>query len=108
MKTIFLIHFYSLPYAFYEAGILLSVLCLGVSGVFSLFCMNWVLEVLARAEGVTSSLSMNSSEPPVPNHQITFRKFDFTSVFELFVGYKGDFSILHGFKIALLISCKRS
>ncbi len=85
-------------------------------------CVNWVLEVLARTEGVVSykernaligkEHSTNTNEqdnidnPLIPHNQsqqqqqhrgddtldnrITYRKFDFTAIFEIFAGMKGN------------------
>jgi len=80
---------FGLPFAFYSSGILLGIICLSVSGFFSIMSINWVLEVLARTEGIVTAEKQNS----FPVNQITWRKFDFTEIFELFGGSKGKATV---------------
>jgi len=81
---------FGLPYAFYSSGLLLGLVCLSVSGFFSIICINWVLEVLARTEGITKlEASSTDRTKSRPEHEITWRKFDFTQVFELYAGTPG-------------------
>eukprot|EP01114_Cavostelium_apophysatum_P016316 TRINITY_DN4610_c0_g1_i1.p1 TRINITY_DN4610_c0_g1~~TRINITY_DN4610_c0_g1_i1.p1 ORF type:complete len:496 (+),score=54.06 TRINITY_DN4610_c0_g1_i1:130-1617(+) len=85
---------FSLPYGFYNSGFGLATLCLITSGIFSLFCAYWVLEVLARTEGIHSTVydiqdSTGLSEERKPHNHVTFRKFDFTKMFETYYGLKG-------------------
>lgn len=69
----------------------------------SLLCAYWVLEGLARSEGIQSSVydhqenseqepilpDIQGSEEKMPIHQVTFRKFDFTRMFHIYFGLKG-------------------
>jgi len=85
---------FSLPYGFYSSGIVLATICLVISGIFSLLCAWWVLEVLARTEGITTSVydlknNTSFSEEHHPTNEVTFRKFDFTRMFDTYYGLKG-------------------
>ena len=88
----FIIH--SLPFGFYSSGILLATVCLLISGALSLVCAYWVLEVLARTEGITSAVydiqgQSNFIEGTSPVNEVTFRKFDFTRLFATYYGTPG-------------------
>eukprot|EP01116_Phalansterium_solitarium_P023285 TRINITY_DN8089_c0_g1_i2.p1 TRINITY_DN8089_c0_g1~~TRINITY_DN8089_c0_g1_i2.p1 ORF type:complete len:549 (-),score=173.15 TRINITY_DN8089_c0_g1_i2:427-2073(-) len=43
---------FSLPFAFYESGLVLGIVCTLVGGFFSLCCLNWMFEALSRTEGL--------------------------------------------------------
>eukprot|EP01118_Nematostelium_gracile_P009667 TRINITY_DN3269_c0_g2_i2.p1 TRINITY_DN3269_c0_g2~~TRINITY_DN3269_c0_g2_i2.p1 ORF type:complete len:486 (-),score=108.49 TRINITY_DN3269_c0_g2_i2:80-1537(-) len=77
---------FSLPHAFSSSGVLLGIILLLVGGIFSTICINFVLEVMARAEGVTA---IKENRELKPNHEITWRRFDFTVLCEIFGGLKG-------------------
>uniref|UniRef100_A0AAV1UWX3 Amino acid transporter transmembrane domain-containing protein n=1 Tax=Peronospora matthiolae TaxID=2874970 RepID=A0AAV1UWX3_9STRA len=79
---------FGLPYAFMEAGIGLSLTLLVVGVLGSLITMNYTLESLARAEGVCAATGGG-----VPRHQITYRKFDFATIAEMFVGRMGKVAV---------------
>ncbi|GLE00944.1 hypothetical protein PINS_up009741 [Pythium insidiosum] len=75
---------FGLPYAFKEAGIVLSLslMLIGVAG--AVITMNYTLESLARAEGVCAATRGGG-----PLHHLTYRKFDFATVGEMFAGKIG-------------------
>ncbi|RLN92828.1 hypothetical protein BBJ28_00011740 [Nothophytophthora sp. Chile5] len=79
---------FGLPYAFMQAGVGLSLgfMILGVFG--ALITMNYTLESLARAEGVCAATGGG-----VPRHQITYRKFEFATIAEMFVGRVGKAAV---------------
>ncbi|CAH0478299.1 unnamed protein product [Peronospora belbahrii] len=79
---------FGLPYAFMEAGIGLSLILMIAGVVGSLITMNYTLESLARAEGVCEATSTG-----VPCHQITYRKFEFATIAEMFVGRLGKAAV---------------
>jgi amino acid permease len=78
---------FNLPYAFYNAGIVLSVVLLVISAFFSWLCLVWFLEVSARAEGICAYREQQSSSDPI--HQIGWRKFELTHLCNDFFGFKG-------------------
>lgn len=80
---------FGLPYAFSKAGLVLTSLFLIVGGIIAMFSMNYTLESLARAEGVTSSKELAVSHLPEPKHGMTYRKFDFCTVADIFTGSRG-------------------
>jgi len=80
---------FGLPFAFYSSGLVLGVLCLSLSAFLCLLCLRWVLESLARAEGITAAHTRGVQGERLPIHRITFRKFDFTALFDMFAGWKG-------------------
>lgn len=75
---------FGLPFAFSQAGLALSTALLVAGAAGSLVTMNYTLEALARAEGVSSAALSGA-----PRHQLTFRKFEFATVGELFAGPAG-------------------
>lgn len=79
---------FGLPYAFMEGGIVLAVTLMIVGVLGSMISMNYTLESLARAEGVCASKSGGA-----PRHQITYRKFEFATVAEMFVGRLGKVAV---------------
>ncbi|CAI5720812.1 unnamed protein product [Peronospora effusa] len=79
---------FGLPYAFMEAGIGLALTLMIVGVLGSLITMNYTLESLARAEGVCAATSGG-----VPRHQITYRKFEFATIAEMFVGRLGKAAV---------------
>lgn len=79
---------FGLPYAFMEAGIGLSLTLMIVGVIGSLLTMNYTLESLARAEGVCAATGGG-----VPRHQITYRKFEFATIAEMFVGRWGKAAV---------------
>ncbi len=81
----------SLPFAFLKSGFLLGIICLSCAAMFSLQCTSYVLEVTARANGITDGAKKKNVSNAVPDNRITFRKYDFTSLFEMFTGLPGKF-----------------
>ncbi|KAE9021208.1 hypothetical protein PR003_g12487 [Phytophthora rubi] len=79
---------FGLPYAFMEAGIGLSLTLMIVGVIGSLLTMNYTLESLARAEGVCAATGGGA-----PRHQITYRKFEFATIAEMFVGRVGKAAV---------------
>lgn len=79
---------FGLPYAFMEAGIVLtsSLLVVGVLG--ALVTMNYTLESLARAEGVCAA-----TRGGAPLHHLTYRKFDFATIGDMFAGKFGKLTV---------------
>ncbi|TMW62153.1 hypothetical protein Poli38472_009646 [Pythium oligandrum] len=79
---------FGLPYAFKEAGIFLSLslMLVGVAG--AVITMNYTLESLARAEGVCAATRGGG-----PLHQLTYRKFDFATIGEMFAGKFGTIAV---------------
>lgn len=75
---------FGLPYAFKEAGIVLSLLLMLVGVAGAVITMNYTLESLARAEGVCAATRGGG-----PLHQLTYRKFDFAMIGEMFAGKLG-------------------
>ena len=97
---------FGLPYAFTQAGLVLTSGVLLVGGLFATLAMNYTLEFMARAEGKSarqrvaavsrlshyrlSTLGLASCRPgEMPQHRIGYRKFDFSKIGELFQGAKG-------------------
>jgi hypothetical protein len=88
---------FSLPYAFIQAGSLLSIISILVFGGVSTLCAVWVLEFMARTEGVIQHTEMSSrplrpsegySDDLPPKNQIGFRKLDFSLISQTFGGWK--------------------
>ncbi|KAK1930469.1 Transmembrane protein 104 [Phytophthora citrophthora] len=79
---------FGLPYAFMEGGIGLALALMIVGVLGSLITMNYTLESLARAEGVCAATGGG-----VPRHQITYRKFEFATIAEMFVGRWGKAAV---------------
>eukprot|EP01124_Arcella_intermedia_P020436 TRINITY_DN27910_c0_g1_i1.p1 TRINITY_DN27910_c0_g1~~TRINITY_DN27910_c0_g1_i1.p1 ORF type:complete len:509 (+),score=33.35 TRINITY_DN27910_c0_g1_i1:36-1529(+) len=77
---------FNLPFAFYNSGLVLAVVLLIISGFFSWMCLVWVLEICARAEGITAQKEHNLEQPI---HCISMRKFDFNELCHFFYGFKG-------------------
>ncbi|KAJ0408922.1 hypothetical protein ATCC90586_005959 [Pythium insidiosum] len=75
---------FGLPYAFKEAGIALSLTLMLVGVAGAVITMNYTLESLARAEGVCAATRGGG-----PLHHLTYRKFDFATVGEMFAGKVG-------------------
>ncbi|CCI41091.1 unnamed protein product [Albugo candida] len=78
---------FGLPYAFHTAGILLCSILLLIGLFGAIITMNYTLESLARAEGVFAATHGRG-----PLHRITYRKFDFTLVGEIFAGEFGKYT----------------
>uniref|UniRef100_K3X2M8 Amino acid transporter transmembrane domain-containing protein n=2 Tax=Globisporangium ultimum (strain ATCC 200006 / CBS 805.95 / DAOM BR144) TaxID=431595 RepID=K3X2M8_GLOUD len=79
---------FGLPYAFMEAGIVLTstMLIVGVFG--AIITMNYTLESLARAEGVCAA-----TRGGAPLHHLTYRKFDFATIGDMFAGKFGKITV---------------
>ena len=75
---------FGLPFAFMQAGIGLTAILLIVGCLGALVTMNYTLESLARAEGVCSATRGGG-----PLHRLTYRKFDFATIGEMFAGKCG-------------------
>ncbi|DBA00584.1 TPA: hypothetical protein N0F65_007713 [Lagenidium giganteum] len=75
---------FGLPFAFMQAGIVLTSSILVVGALGALVTMNYTLESLARAEGVCAATRGGG-----PLHRLTYRKFDFSMVGEMFAGKVG-------------------
>lgn len=75
---------FGLPYAFMQAGIGLTSALLVIGVLGALITMNYTLESLARAEGVCAATRGGS-----PLHRLTYRKFDFAIVGDMFAGKMG-------------------
>lgn len=75
---------FGLPYAFMKAGVWLTTALLLVGAAGSVVTMNYTLESLARAEGVCAA-----SHRGAPRHEMTFRKFEFATVGDMFAGRGG-------------------
>jgi amino acid permease len=79
---------FGLPYAFMEAGIVLTSVSLVLGVIGAVITMNYTLESLARAEGVCGATRGGG-----PLHRLTYRKFDFATVGEMFSGKMGKFTV---------------
>ncbi|KAI9982913.1 hypothetical protein PInf_006713 [Phytophthora infestans] len=79
---------FGLPYAFMEGGIVLALVLMIVGVLGSLLTMNYTLESLARAEGVCAATGGGA-----PRHEITYRKFEFATIAEMFVGRLGKAAV---------------
>nr|CCA14379.1 conserved hypothetical protein [Albugo laibachii Nc14] len=79
---------FGLPHAFHSAGILLCSILLLIGLFGAIITMNYTLESLARAEGVFAATHGRG-----PLHRITYRKFDFTLVGEIFAGEFGKYTV---------------
>ncbi|CEG37354.1 amino acid [Plasmopara halstedii] len=79
---------FGLPYAFMEGGIFLAFTLMIVGVLGSMITMNYTLESLARAEGVCAA-----TNGVAPKHQITYRKFEFATIAEMFVGNMGKVAV---------------
>ncbi|KAF1779632.1 Amino acid transporter, transmembrane domain [Phytophthora cactorum] len=79
---------FGLPYAFMEGGIVLALILMIVGVLGSLITMNYTLESLARAEGVCAATGGGA-----PRHRITYRKFEFATIAEMFVGRLGKAAV---------------
>lgn len=79
-----------MPYAFANAGLLLSTLCLIVSTLFGWMTLMWMIDSLARAEGI---LSCQEDKTSYPMHAIGWRKIDMTALAELFSGISGKITV---------------
>ncbi|TYZ68825.1 hypothetical protein PybrP1_011949 [[Pythium] brassicae (nom. inval.)] len=75
---------FGLPYAFKEAGVVLTSALLIVGVLGALVTMNYTLESLARAEGVCAA-----TRGGAPLHRLTYRKFDFATIGDMFAGKFG-------------------
>ena len=106
--------FLGLPFAFFHGGILAGLLTLAVIGTASRITANWVMEVTARAQ--VSSLSVSHTkcvlystarlqalnehkETPylnqLPNFRLTHeRKFEIVNLCEIFLGRWGKYIII--------------
>lgn len=84
---------FGLPYGFRSAGAILSCICMAISSFTAFVTVHYVLEVLARAEGVVSAEENRGEEmekfKEKPVHQLTWRKFEFTAMSEVFGGLRG-------------------
>jgi hypothetical protein len=90
---------FSLPYAFLRAGSLLSTLSILAFGAISTICAIWVLEYMARTEGVLqhteismrpitrASAGAHDDDLP-PKNAIGYRKLDFSLISQTFGGWK--------------------
>lgn len=79
---------FGLPYAFMEAGIVLTSSLLAVGVLGALVTMNYTLESLARAEGVCAA-----TRGGTPLHHLTYRKFDFATIGDMFAGKFGKLTV---------------
>ncbi|RHY00714.1 hypothetical protein DYB36_013047 [Aphanomyces astaci] len=73
---------FGLPFAFASAGISLTSLLLLLGTVGSLVTMNYTLEAMARAEG------LSSTHHPA-HHRLTYRRHNFSCIGHLFAGQTG-------------------
>lgn len=79
---------FGLPFAFKEAGIVLTASLLSIGVLGALVTMNYTLESLARAEGVCAA-----TRGGAPRHELTYRKFDFATIGEMFAGKFGKVTV---------------
>ena len=89
---------FGLPYAFKEAGLALTSFFLLAGLIMAILSINYTIETLARAEGITAAEEQEAllddnkslepqSSPPV--HCLSYRKFDFASLGFMFGGPTG-------------------
>ena len=88
---------FGLPYAFKEAGLVLTSVFLLMGVAMAILSNNYTIETLARAEGITAAeeqeallydkTSSKSQSPPI--HCLSYRKFDFASLGFMFGGPAG-------------------
>eukprot|EP00128_Syssomonas_multiformis_P015509 Colp12_sorted_trinity150504_noHs@28947 len=77
---------FGLPIAMTKAGLGFGIICLTVGGITATFCMNYLLEAMARAEGHTQAILTKSSTPV---NKVTYRKFDYGRMSKMFMGLWG-------------------
>lgn len=78
-----------LPYAFREAGLVLTTLFLLFGFVVSVVTMNYTLEVLARAQGMYEAGDGSDGKPVRhPQHVMKYRKWDFSTIAQNLSGEK--------------------
>eukprot|EP01098_Paradermamoeba_levis_P013307 TRINITY_DN6044_c0_g1_i1.p1 TRINITY_DN6044_c0_g1~~TRINITY_DN6044_c0_g1_i1.p1 ORF type:complete len:338 (-),score=78.88 TRINITY_DN6044_c0_g1_i1:514-1458(-) len=83
---------FGLPYSFKQAGIVLACICMAVSSFTAFITVHYVLEALARTEGVVSAEEdKDEIEREKPLNRITWRKFEFTTMSEVFGGQRGKY-----------------
>lgn len=79
---------FGLPFAFKEAGVVLTAALLVTGVLGALVTMNYTLESLARAEGVCAA-----TRGGAPLHRLTYRKFDFATIGDMFAGKLGKLTV---------------
>jgi len=90
---------FGLPYAFSKAGFGLNAFLLLFGGALATISANYTCEFLARSEGVTSFRPDQGNGKP--HHRITFRRFDFAMVAEIFTGIYGRMFV----QCAIVVNC---
>src|SRR5690606_37106568 len=105
-----------LPFAFHESGLLLGTFVTVITAFVLYICMLWLIDTMARAEGYKHFSLMNFSAlssilfdqknlllifhfrvatvnelapGTLPDHMLTYRKFDYSAIWDLFMGSKG-------------------
>jgi len=86
---------FSLPYAFYVAGIPLTLVTFGFFAFFLVLGAWWIIELVARTEGMKSfeeAKSQNPLNPPLkPTNHVDFRQHSYTAISYQFGGKKGNY-----------------
>lgn len=89
---------FGLPFAFTQSGMLLTTIFLIFGSVIATIAMSYTLESMARAEGVTAIHEAKVLEyvpedfeekSRGPQHCLTYRKFDFAMIANVFLGFRG-------------------
>ncbi|KAJ4459801.1 putative Transmembrane protein [Paratrimastix pyriformis] len=81
---------FALPYATFSAGVPLTLITFSICSLFILVAAVWVLEILARTEGYVKGTSRGRMDRAA--NEITFKKYDFTSLSEVFAKLAGKIS----------------
>eukprot|EP01128_Nolandella_sp_AFSM9_P004971 TRINITY_DN2349_c0_g2_i1.p1 TRINITY_DN2349_c0_g2~~TRINITY_DN2349_c0_g2_i1.p1 ORF type:complete len:495 (+),score=56.13 TRINITY_DN2349_c0_g2_i1:108-1487(+) len=86
---------FNLPYAFHQSGVILGSAVLLVSALMAWFCLVWMLEIMARTEGVNALQEEGELRSPdlPPNNVITTRKWDLSSIGYTFGGMKAKVAV---------------
>eukprot|EP00124_Ichthyophonus_hoferi_P001177 Ihof_evm3s56 gene=Ihof_evmTU3s56 len=76
---------FGLPFAFKSAGLGLASILLLFGTTYGLITLNYTLELMARTDGVISA----KEGLETPTHRITYKKYGFTKIAEVFGGAWG-------------------
>ncbi len=79
---------FGLPFAFASAGLGLTSIFMLLGFLGSIVTMNYTIEAMARAEGITAEQS-GCGLMGMPQHKLTYRKIGFSVIGQVFAGSKG-------------------